>query len=110
MAGLVTRRSTGSKHTASAASSGRSSTNSPKRRYPYFALCIDNAGHERSLAVGRVYQVMRPLPQDRRGDLRVIDEEGEDYLYPARRFVPVELPKSARMAVMAIPTALHGRR
>lgn len=50
---------------------------------------------------GRIYQVIRPKPNDWPTWLRVIDEEGEDYLYPAKSFVPVELPPRARRAVMA---------
>lgn len=109
MAGSVMRKSIGSKRTVSAASSGKSSAGSPRRRYPYFAVCIDNSGHEGSLSVGRIYRVVRPSAQDRPHDVRVIDEEGEDYLYPSRRFVPVELPRSARTALMAIPLAVRDR-
>jgi len=51
------------------------------------------------LCVGKVYQVIRPEPNDGPG-LRVVDEEGEDYLYPARRFVPLNLPPRAKRAVV----------
>ena len=71
-----------------------------KRRYPWFAMCIDNRGCEASLCVGKVYQVIRPEPHDSPNDVRVVDEEGEDYLYAARQFVPVMLPPAARRAVL----------
>jgi len=49
--------------------------------------------------VGKVYRVLRPQRGDRPYDLRVVDEEGEDYLYPARRFVKIDLPLRARKAL-----------
>jgi len=63
-------------------------------------MCIANRGHEASLYIGKVYQVIRPEPHDGPNDLRVIDEEGEDYLYAARQFVPVALPPAAKRAVL----------
>jgi hypothetical protein len=65
-------------------------------------MCIDNGGYEGSLWVGKVYQVIRPEANDRLGDVRVIDEEGEDYLYAAKQFVPVELPSRARKVLMNV--------
>src|SRR5687768_8390880 len=102
MAQAATRKSTGLKRTASAASGGRSNANSSgaKRRYPFFVICIDNRGYEGSLMLGKAYKVIKPLAEDPEYDLRVIDEEGEDYLYSARRFVPVDLPPAARRAVV----------
>jgi hypothetical protein len=50
--------------------------------------------------LGKAYKVIKPLAEDPGYDLRVIDEEGEDYLYSARRFVPVDLPPAARRAVV----------
>jgi len=64
-----------------------------------FALCINNRGYEGSLLVGKVYKIIKPEQNDRPGDLRVVDEEGEDYLYSADRFVPIELPPQARRAL-----------
>ena len=52
-----------------------------------------------SLLLGKVYQVLRPLANDWPTWVRVIDEDGEDYLYPAKRFVEVNLPNNARTAV-----------
>ena len=101
MAGLATLKSTGSKRTASVASTGKSKTGSAvKLRYPRFAICIDNRGHEPSLQMGKVYAIIKPHKLDRPHDVRVIDEEGEDYLYPSRRFVALEVPVAARKAVI----------
>jgi hypothetical protein len=62
-------------------------------------MCIENRGHEASLLVGKVYRVLKPAAADSRFDLRVVDEEGEDYLYPLANFVQLELPIKARRAL-----------
>jgi hypothetical protein len=77
-----------------------------KRRYPYFAICTDNRGYEGSLYVGKVYRVIKPDQNDGAGDVRVIDEEGEDYLYSANKFVPIEVPPKARKAI--VTALVHG--
>ncbi|MGC1272504.1 MAG: hypothetical protein WBC44_02265 [Planctomycetaceae bacterium] len=57
-----------------------------------FAICIRNDGYPASLEVHKVYRVLSDKDAERDGDLRVIDESGEDYLYPVEAFIPVELP------------------
>jgi hypothetical protein len=64
-------------------------------------MCVDNRGNEGSLWIGKVYRVIKPERLDQPSDLRVIDEEGEDYLYSAKQFVTVELPARGRRVVMA---------
>jgi hypothetical protein len=54
-------------------------------------MCVDNENNEVSLNLGRVYRIVRPLPNDPPYMVRVIDNEGEDYLYYARQFAQVEL-------------------
>ena len=61
---------------------------------------MDNRGNEMSLLMGKVYQVVKPERNDGPRNLRVIDEEGEDYLYSAKQFVPLELPLKARRALL----------
>lgn len=58
-----------------------------------YAICIDNAEYPAALEVLKLYRVLPDPAVEREGDLRVIDESGEDYLYPASYFVPVELPR-----------------
>ena len=61
---------------------------------------MDNSGYEVSLELHKIYAVV-PDPdaaQDR--DLRIIDESGEDYLYAARRFVAIEVPKALERAML----------
>lgn len=60
-----------------------------------YVLCIDDGGYSESLEVRKVYAV---LPDDRAAAnnyIRVIDETGEDYLYPAKYFVPIQVPPEA---------------
>ena len=52
-----------------------------------FAVCIDNSGYPASLEVHKIYQVIPDEHAAEEGDLRVIDESGEDYLYPASSFM-----------------------
>jgi hypothetical protein len=64
-------------------------------------MCVDNVGDEISLDVGKVYQIVKPRRNDPVSMLRVIDNEGEDYLYSKTQFVSVQLPLKARKAVAA---------
>jgi hypothetical protein len=56
-----------------------------------FALCIEDGGME-DLEARKVYQVLPDREASREGYLRVIDESGEDYMYPSDLFVSVKLP------------------
>ena len=73
----------------------------PKLSYPFYAVCIELGQSEGSLQVGKAYRVIRPEPNDPAYFLRVMDDEGEDYLYPAKWFVPLELPPSAKRKLAA---------
>ncbi|HEX8650834.1 MAG TPA: hypothetical protein VF708_08325 [Pyrinomonadaceae bacterium] len=60
-----------------------------------YVLCINDGGYPESLEVRKVYSV---LPDERAAAnnyIRVIDETGEDYLYPAKYFVPIQVPPEA---------------
>jgi hypothetical protein len=57
-----------------------------------FAVCIDNSGYPASLELHKVYKVLPDKEAEADGDLRIVDESGEDYLYEADRFLPVDLP------------------
>ncbi len=58
-----------------------------------FAVCVDNDGYPASLELHKIYRVLPDEGAEADGDLRVVDESGDDYLYPARRFVLVDLPR-----------------
>jgi hypothetical protein len=59
-----------------------------------FAICINNADYPASLEVHKIYRVLPDEDAAVDGDIRVADESGEEYLYPAEYFVFVELPRS----------------
>jgi hypothetical protein len=64
-------------------------------------LCLRNKGYEVSLERRKIYQVLPDPEAASHGQLRVIDESGEDYLYPERFFVSLTLPRTLRKAVLA---------
>ncbi len=65
------------------------------------ALCLRNKGYEASLERRKVYQVLPDSDAAKHGQIRVIDESGEDYLYPAKFFAFIKLPGTVRKAVLA---------
>ncbi|HEY0080026.1 MAG TPA: hypothetical protein VGB73_15545 [Pyrinomonadaceae bacterium] len=65
-----------------------------------FVVCIDNAGYPASLELHKIYRVLPDEDAATEGDLRVIDESGEDYLYPAEYFVLIELPKAVEQSLL----------
>ena len=60
-----------------------------------FAVCIDNSEYPVSLERHKVYRVLPDPDAEQDGDLRVIDESGEDYLYPKTHFVLLDLPDNS---------------
>lgn len=74
-----------------------------------YVLCIDNGGYPESLEVRKLYAV---LPDERAAVndyIRVIDETGEDYLYPAKCFVPIQLPPEVAK-ILPVGSALRNGR
>jgi hypothetical protein len=63
-----------------------------------FVVCIKNDSYPASLELRKIYKVVADARADEHGQIRVIDESGEDYLYPASFFVPIELPKAVEIA------------
>ncbi|MCY2988304.1 MAG: hypothetical protein NTY19_10645 [Planctomycetota bacterium] len=72
-----------------------------KKRTPQFVLCIRNERCD-DLELRKVYQVLPDASATEEGYLRVIDESGEDYLYPADGFLPIALP-DAVAEELAVP-------
>jgi len=70
---------------------------------PRFVLCIDDGGYGDDLTVRKVYQVLPDESAAANNYLRVIDETGEDYLYPAALFVPIEIPQEAERLLVRTP-------
>jgi hypothetical protein len=66
-----------------------------------YVLCIDDGGYPASLEVRKVYVTLHDERAAERQHIRVIDETGEDYIYPARLFVPIEVPPEATQVLPA---------
>jgi hypothetical protein len=66
-----------------------------------FAICIENKGYPASLERHKIYRVLADDDAAVDGDLRIIDESGEDYLYPAEYFVLLDLPQSIDRVIRA---------
>jgi hypothetical protein len=67
-----------------------------------FVGCVRNEGYEASLELRKIYQVIPDTRAARRHLLRVIDESGEDYLYPQNFFLPMDLPKAVEKALSTV--------
>ena len=67
-----------------------------RRMTSKYVLCIDNEEYPASLERRKVYRLVSDKLALEKKLLRVVDESGEDYLYPERLFVPVDLPSKAR--------------
>jgi hypothetical protein len=70
-----------------------------KRAEPQFVVCVRNKGYPAALELRKLYQFVADAAAAKLGQTRVIDESGEDYLYPEECFVPVDLPPAAEKAV-----------
>ena len=70
-----------------------------KRR---LVICLDNTDYESSLERRKIYVALPDAVAKRHRYVRVIDESGEDYLYPTKYFVEVDLPRAARRAVLQV--------
>lgn len=67
-----------------------------------YVVCIHNDGYPVSLELRKVYLTMPDEGEPDLGLIRVVDESGEDYLYPGDWFVPVELTEEAEIAFSAV--------
>jgi hypothetical protein len=65
-----------------------------------FVVCISNKGYSASLELRKLYQVVPDEQAAKLGQIRVVDESGQDYLYPEQYFAPVQLPQATEKAVL----------
>ena len=73
-----------------------------KTRKPFhsqFVICVDNSEYPASLELHKLYRILPDEDAALDGDIRVIDESGEDYLYPAEYFVVIKLPRQSAQAL-----------
>ena len=73
-----------------------------KRAEKRFVVCISNKGYPASLEIRKLYQSLPDEHAAKLGQLRVIDESGEDYLYPESYFAAVRLPQAAERALLRV--------
>jgi hypothetical protein len=67
---------------------------------PKFAVCVDNEGYPASLELRKIYRVLPDKKAAKHSLMRVVDESGEDYLYPDRFFISIRLPQALKAALL----------
>jgi hypothetical protein len=72
-----------------------------KTQAKQLVICVDNNGYAVSLEKRKIYVALRDADAEKHDLLRVIDESGEDYLYPKAFFRSIALPQAVRRAVLA---------
>ncbi len=65
-----------------------------------FAVCLNNADYPASLELHKIYRVLPDADAEKDGDLRIVDESGEDYLYSADDFAVVKLPQTVQTSLL----------
>lgn len=71
-----------------------------KRSETRFAVCVRNDGYPASLELHKIYRVLPDPEAEGDGALRVVDESGEDYLYPAEWFVMIQVPEAVETSFL----------
>jgi hypothetical protein len=71
-----------------------------KEKAARFAVCVNNTDYRASLELHKIYRVLPDEDAEVDGDIRVVDESGEDYLYPAEWFVSIELPQAVEKSLL----------
>ncbi len=67
-----------------------------------FAVCINNEHYKSSLELHKIYVVLPDEDAAADGDIRVVDESGEDYLYPSSYFIPIQVPKRVEESLLGV--------
>jgi hypothetical protein len=93
------------KHTASARKNSNAKGTSTSSRKPgatdrRFAVCVHNDGYEASLERNKIYVVLPDRDAEEDGDLRVVDESGDDYLFSSDRFVAIDVPAAVKASLL----------
>jgi len=71
-----------------------------KQNLPEFVVCIKNEDYPVSLELHKIYRVLRDKDAAIEEDIRIIDESGEDYLYPSSFFVPIQVPQTVEESLL----------
>jgi len=67
-----------------------------------FVVCIDNSDYPVALEKRKLYELIPDPSAEKHNQIRVIDESGEDYLYPASYFIPINLSKGVENAILRV--------
>ena len=70
---------------------------------PDFVVCVNNDEYPASLEMHKIYRVVPDEDAAAEGDIRIVDESGEDYLYPASYFVPIKVPAAVEESLLRAP-------
>mgnify|MGYP006429962613 CR=1 FL=1 len=65
----------------------------------HFVMCLDNTGYEASLETRKLYKVLPDASAQKQSMLRIVDESGEDYLYPEALFIHMPLPETVEQQI-----------
>ena len=90
------------KHTGLGKKNSKSNGSSPKKRprgVSQYAVCVKNDDYGASLEIRKLYEIVPDKSSNAQGLIRIIDESGEDYLYPAEYFLPVKLSVAIQKAL-----------
>jgi len=71
-----------------------------KQNLPEFVVCINNSDYPVSLELHKIYRVIDDEEAAEEGDIRIIDESGEDYIYPSSYFVPIQVPQTVEKSLL----------
>ena len=72
-----------------------------KTQAKQLVVCVENDGYPASLEKRKIYVALRDAAADKHAMLRIVDESGEDYLYPKAFFRSIALPQAVKKAVLA---------
>lgn len=74
--------------------------NAQNGKEPRFAVCVNNSEYPVSLELHKIYRVLPDQDAEQDGDLRIVDESGEDYLYSSEQFVLIDLPNMVENSLL----------
>ncbi len=73
-----------------------------KKNFSEFVVCINNSDYPASLELHKIYRVIADKEAEDEGDIRIIDESGEDYMYPSSYFVPIQVPQTVEESLLRV--------
>ena len=94
----MNRMASAKKNSSARGTSTRSRKDAAARRQ--FVVCVDNDGSEASLERNKIYVVLPDKDAETDGDLRVVDESGDDYLFSGDRFVAIDVPAAVKASLL----------